>query len=138
MKTSRKPTRHYILSLLTLFIVPIYIVCQQFGENAKKFWKMENFGVFVVFNVNLRHCHSENFNKFFAKTYWALHFFLVDPFHCSNLKVCQKFGKKIIENWKILGFLLFLVSIWDIFILKKSINSSKTTPRKPIFLRWHP
>ena len=110
MKSSQLPTGNYILSLLTFFIVPIYKVRQKLGKNAKNLWKMEKFGEFVVFGVILRHCHSENFNKLFAKTYWALYFFLVDPFHCSNLQSLSKIWEKIQKNhWKLENFGVFVI-----------------------------
>ena len=51
----------------------------EFDENCVKSLKMEIFGIFVNFGVNLRHFHLEKRNKPFGKDYWRNNFFIVDP-----------------------------------------------------------
>ena len=59
----------------------------------------------------------------FEKDYWTTNLFLVDSFQHSNLQSLSKLWQKLhknFENWKILGFLSFSVSIWYIFPLENS------------------
>ena len=59
----------------------------------------------------------------FEKDYWTTNLFLVDSFQHSNLRSLSKIWQNCIknfENWKILGFLSFSVSIWYIFHLENS------------------
>ena len=53
-------------------------------------------------------------------------FSLLTLFNVPIDEVCQKFGKmhEIFENWKLLVFLSFPVSIWDIFNQNIAIISS--------------
>ena len=74
---------------------------EDFKKSSFNLWKLENFRFPVISGVNLRHCHLGNCNKLFAKAYWALHSFLVNPFQRSNLQspsIIWKKMHKIFEN----------------------------------------
>ena len=80
------------------------------------------------FGVSLRSFHLEKCNKFFGKNYRTINFFLVNPLKHSYRRSLSKLLEKMhehFEKWKILGFLGFLVLIWDIFTEKTAMNSSE-------------
>ena len=65
-------------------IFPIGQVCQKFGKNAWNLWKLEIFGIFVIFGVNLRHFQTEYCNYVFIKDYGTYQLF-----HCWPFKTFQ-------------------------------------------------
>ena len=89
-------------------------------------WKV--FGFFGVFGFNIGLFHWQNCKKLFGKAYWTTHSFFVDPFQCSNsqsLSEIEEKMQKFFENWKILRFLSFSVSICYIFSQKTKLNASE-------------
>ena len=51
---------------------------------------MENFGVFVIVGVILRHFHSEHCNYLFGKDYWTTNQCRVERFQHSNPRSLSK------------------------------------------------
>ena len=138
MNSSQLPTGNYILSLLTLFIVPIYKVRQKLGKNCKKTfekWKVWGFCRFLVSSWAFL---GKKFQWNFRKLLLENQFFRVDPLKHYNPRRLSKSWQKMriyFENRKNLGFLSFSVSIWDFFSfrkqqlsLRKSLLDNKLVP----------
>ena len=98
-----------------------------------KIWKLENFGKFVFFGVNLRHYS-------FEKTAFISSLRLLDNkvflFQYSNprnrSKIWQKLHK-IFKNCKISSFVSFSMSIWNFSIRKTALIFSEKTTGQLIF-----
>ena len=124
-----KHTRQHIISLLILFNVTVGEVCPKFEKKTIKSLKSGKFWVFVIFCVNLRHFNFRDCNKLFTKAYWTTHAVLDGPFHCSISQSPTKIRKKInetFENWKILEFVSFLVSIQIFSFGKQQLSLQKS------------
>ena len=103
---------YWTTNRLTRKNIPIHEVCQNFNKKSLKLYKLENFGIFVIFGVNLRYFHTKICNELFGKAYWTIHAFLVDHFQCSNLRSPAEIWDKMHktpENVKVLGILSFPV-----------------------------
>ena len=86
-------------------------------------WKTSGF--FVIFGVNLKHFHLENYNKLFGKAYWITHSFFVDPFQRTNPQRMSKIRKKCIKSLKTRKFFDFC-HLWcqfETFSLRKLLLS---------------
>ena len=101
---------------------------QQLNKNSEK-WKFQKFSNFSLFRCQIR-------TVFVWKTAFISFLNVLDntffpcwPFSTFQLtKSVGNLGKmhKTLDNRKILGFLSFSVSIWDFFIWKTAITSSKS------------
>ena len=116
VNSSGKPTRQHIFSLLTLFNVSIDEVGRKFGKKCIKLLKIEKFSDFCHFLCQFETFSIEHCNYLVIKDYWTTHhiFSLLTLKNIPIHEVCRNFNKKLhknFENWKILGFFLFSVSI---------------------------
>ena len=109
---------------MTVFNIPIREVCRNFDNNCIRTMKIEKFCVFCLFRCQ--------FQIFFnlktaiissKKTTGQQTRSLTTLFNIPIYEVCRKFDKNCLrtfENWKILFFLSFSVSIWYFFHLENS------------------
>ena len=129
-----KHTGHHILSLLALLNISTHEVCQNFGKKPIKILETGKFWLFCDFLCQFEtflFSKLQNSNYLFIKIYWSTNSYFDDRFQHSNSQSLSQLWQKLhenIETWKILGFLPFSVSVWDIFTFKTVILfSSKTT-----------
>ena len=134
-----KHTGQHMLSLLTIFSVPIDEACRKFVKNLIKPLKIRKFWIFVISGVTLRQFYLEKCNKLFGKDYWTTNLFLLGPLSFSNSqsfsKVWQK-KRKNFEKSKIFGVLSFSVQFETFSFRTLQLSPQKSSLDDQSFLSW--
>ena len=118
-----------ILTLIIVFNIPIYDLCQKSDQNCKITLKKEVLD-FWLFSVSISDIfHSKNSKKTFSDNPTRQQtFFLINPFQLSNPRSLSKIWKKMQKNplkvWKFWIRCLFRCQFERIFIGQSAITSS--------------
>ena len=134
-----KHTEKQLLSLLILSTFQLTMSVDNLRKIAWDLWKLENFEIFVIFGVNLRHFHSEHCNHLFIKTTGQPTFSLLTLWSIPKHEVCGNF-KKCLQTlkWKNFGiFVFFCVNLWHFHLetckkLRKRQLDNQHFPRGPL------